>query len=107
MNPPPTPDPRHGPLIEPDPEATYTLNVVAGVCGVSSHTIVHYHEQGLIRSIADDDSGAECFDDETVRRLRRIEYLRQTYGMDIAALKLTLNLMDEVDRLRSELRSRA
>jgi DNA-binding transcriptional MerR regulator len=106
MNPPASPDPRHGPLIEPDPDASYTLDVVARVCGVSSRTILHYHEQGLLRPVAEDDAGGGCFDDETVRRLRRIEHLRQTYGMDTAALRLTLGLMDELDRLRSELRLR-
>jgi len=101
------PDPQHGPLVESDFEASYTLEVVASVCGLESHTIIHYHAQGLIQAIADADADEACFNDETVRRLRRIEYLRQTYGMDIAALKLTLNLMDEVDRLRNELRCRS
>lgn len=104
MNPPAPPDPPHDPLLESD--AAYTLDVVARVSGVSSQTVLHYHEQGLIRSITEDESGGGRFDDETVHRLRRIEYLRSTYGMDLSALKLTLNLMDEVERLRTELRFR-
>ncbi len=83
-----------------------TLDVVASVCGVSSQNVLHYHEQGLIRPAAEDESGGGRFDDDTVHRLRRIEHLRSTYGMDLAALKLTLSLMDEVERLRRELRSR-
>ena len=93
--------------VPPDPDAAYTLDVLASVCGVSSQTVLHYHEQGLIRPAAEDESGSGRFDDETVHRLRRIEHLRSTYGMDLAALKLTLSLMDEVERLRIELRSRS
>ena len=98
-------DPQSGPVIEPDAEATYTLDIVASVCGLSSQTILHYHEQGLLHPVVEAESGARCFDDDTVHRLRRIEHLRNAYGMDDAALKLTLSLMDEVERLRAELRA--
>lgn len=100
-----SPDVPHGPLIEPDPEACYTLDVVANVCGLSSQTILHYHEQGLLGRAQVEIRGA-CFNDESVRRIRRIEHLRHDYGMDSAAIRLTLELMDELDRLRIELRLR-
>ena len=104
MNTPAQPDPPHDPLLESD--AAYTLDVVASVSGISSRTVLHYHEQGLIRPVTEDESGGGRFDDETVHRLRRIEHLRSTYGMELSALKLTLSLMDEVECLRSELRLR-
>ena len=104
MNTPAQPDPPHDPLSESD--AAYTLDVVAIVSGVSSQTILHYHEQGLIRPVTEDESGGGRFDDETVHRLRRIEHLRSTYGMELSALKLTLSLMDEVERLQGNLRAR-
>src|SRR5689334_19055174 len=40
-----TPDP---PLYEPDERATYTLEIVAKLTGISSQTILTYQEQGLI-----------------------------------------------------------
>ena len=55
----------------------YTLDILAGITGVSTQTIVQYQEHGLIRS---------QFDDETVRVLRRIEYLRETFEMNLGGL---------------------
>ena len=100
MNSPAPPDPARGPLIESDPEVAYTLDLIASMCGLTSETVLHYLEQCLIRPAAVDDSG-ERFDDETVHRLRRIEQLRSYYGMEGPALKLSLCLMDEVERLRA------
>jgi DNA-binding transcriptional MerR regulator len=106
MNSPASPDSEPLPLIESDPEAAYTLDVVARSCGLSSQTVLHYHEQGLITPGAQTNAGDCLYDEETLLRLRRIEQLRSAYGMELGALKLTLDLMDEVERLRAELRSR-
>ena len=75
----------------------YTLDILAGITGVSTQTIVQYQEHGLIRS---------QFDDETVRVLRRIEYLRETFEMNLGGLKLLTHLLDEVEQLRQERRAR-
>lgn len=96
----------HGPVIDADPGATYSLEVIARICGVTSRTILHYHEHGLIQMTAGAAAGGR-FNDDAVHRLRRIEHLRSAYGMDIAAVKLTLTLLDEVERLRAELRAAA
>ena len=85
------------PLYEPDTDATYQLDIVAQLTGISSQTILHYQEHGLIRS-AD-------LDDEAVHTLRRIEHLRQTCEANISGLKLIIDLMNQVERLKSELRS--
>lgn len=90
--------PEHGPA--------YTLDIIATACGISSQTVVHYHEQGLLSPASQDDSGTDLYDDECLHRLRRIEHLRETYELQTAALRLTLDLMDEVERLRTELRHR-
>jgi chaperone modulatory protein CbpM len=96
----------NGSVIEFDTEAVYTLDIVASLCGISSQTILHYHEQGLIQPIVEDDLGSWRFDDEAVHRLRRIADLRSIYGMDVSALKFALDLLDELERLRTELRLR-
>lgn len=79
----------------------YTLEIVAEITGVESRTILLYQEQGLISPPDDGD-----FDDETVRTLRRIEHLRRTCEANLAGLKLILALTDEVERLRSAVRTR-
>ncbi len=88
------------PLIEPDTDATYTLDVIASLTGVTSQTVLHYQEQGLISPAAGQ------FDAEALRTLRRIEHLRSTCAVNESGLKLILELMDEIERLRAELRAR-
>ena len=55
------------PLYDPEEQATYSLEMLAEITGVSSQTILHYQEQGLLPP-----SG---FDDEALHTLRRIDYL--------------------------------
>jgi DNA-binding transcriptional MerR regulator len=93
-----------GPVIEPDPDAVYTLDVVVRLTGVSSHTILRYQEQGLIAPVATGARGIRRFDDEALRTLRRIEHLRTRYEMNLRALKLTLGLLREMEHLRDDLR---
>ncbi len=90
------------PLYDPEEHSTYSLEIVARITGVSSQAILHYQEHGLIRPI--EETGD--FDDEAVHTLRQIEHLRQTCEANLSGLKLILNLMDEVDRLKGELRLR-
>jgi DNA-binding transcriptional MerR regulator len=82
-------------MNEPMPEASYSLEIVSELTGVSTQTIVQYQEHGLIQP---------AFDDETIRALRRIEHLRETCEMNLAGLKLLTQLLEEVERLRAELR---
>lgn len=82
----------------------YSLDLVASACGLDSATVLLYHEQGLITAADRDASGAPVFDDDCLHRLRRIEHLRETYALQTTALRLTLDLMDEVERLRAALR---
>jgi len=83
-------------MNEPMPEASYSLEIVSELTGVSTQTIVQYQEHGLIQP---------AFDDETIRALRRIEHLRETCEMNLAGLKLFTSLLYEVEQLREDLRS--
>jgi len=78
-------------------ETAYTLEMLAEVSGVATRSIVEYQECGLI---------PPDFDDETVRLLRRMEHLRETCGMNLRGLKLMTGLLEELERLRAELRVR-
>jgi len=86
-------------MNDPTLQASYTLEILAEITGVSTQTILHYQEHGIIRR-----SGPH-FDDETVRALRRIEHLRETCEMNLSGLKLLASLLEEVERLRDELRT--
>jgi len=74
---------------------THTLEMLAQMTGISAQTIVQYQERGIIRP---------GFDDDTVRRLRRIEHLRESCEMNLDGIKLLSHLLEEVEHLRAELR---
>lgn len=86
------------PLYDPEDQSSYTLEVVAELTGISSQTILYYQAQGMIEPTD--------LDDEAIHTLRRIEHLRSTCETNLSGLKLILDLMDEVDRLKTELRAR-
>jgi DNA-binding transcriptional MerR regulator len=44
------------------------------------------------------------FTEEAIYTLRRIEYLRTVHGFDLAWIRILFDLLDEVERLRAELR---
>ena len=90
------------PANDPDEPTTYALDIVAELTGVSSQTILHYQEQGLIHPAAP--TGG--FDDETIHTLRRIEHLRVTSAANLTGIRLILELLDEVDQLKAALRAR-
>ncbi|MFO1441393.1 MAG: chaperone modulator CbpM [Verrucomicrobiaceae bacterium] len=77
--------------------ATYTLEVLAQMTGLSTQVLVSYQEHGIIQP---------QYDDDTVRRLRRIEHLRESCEMNLEGLRLMSRLLDEVEHLREELRLR-
>lgn len=76
---------------------TYSLEILAETTGVSTQMIVQYQEHGILRP---------QFDDDAVRALRRIEALRETCEMNLRGLKMLTQLLDEVEQLRQELRTR-
>lgn len=76
---------------------TYTLEVLAQMTGLSTQVLVSYQEHGIIQP---------QYDDDTVRRLRRIEHLRESCEMNLEGLRLMARLLDEVEHLREELRLR-
>ncbi len=94
------------PVIDLDPDAMYSLEVIADLTGVASQTILLYQEQGLLATVPSGPQQTRGFDDEALRTLRRIEYLRSTYGMNLSGIKLMLDLMNEVERLQHDLRLR-
>ena len=81
----------------------YTVEVLSRITGVPASSIRRYQEEGLIRRA---EGGEAPFDDEALRALRRLERLREVFGVEAEGLKLLAGLLDEVERLRAELRAR-
>jgi DNA-binding transcriptional MerR regulator len=91
-------------LYEPRPRIAYTIEATAQITDLPRHAILVYYKSGLISPVAGPEGGGYCFDDAAIRTLRRIGQLRSMPGMGISGIKLILELMDEVERLQTELR---
>jgi MerR family transcriptional regulator/heat shock protein HspR len=91
-------------LFEPDPNAVYTLEVAERLARVPRRLIAIYHKHGLVSSITDPAENGFLFDDEGIRTLRRIEYLRSVCGVNFFGVKLIVALMREAEQLRREAR---
>lgn len=94
------------PIYEPEEDATYTLEMTAKITGVATTTILHYHEEGLLSQLKSAGARPLEFDNDTLRQIQRIEHLRETYEAPTRTVKLILGLMDEVEKLRQQLRRR-
>jgi DNA-binding transcriptional MerR regulator len=89
--------------FEPGPGTLYGLDGAAHLCGASRRRILLYCKAGLIKPVVDVPLGILYFDDEMIRAIRRIEFLRDTYGINLTGIKMIFDLSDEVFRLRREL----
>lgn len=87
----------------PEAPARYTLEILARLTGLSTEVILQYQEHGII---CPGGEGGECFDDETVRTLRRLDHLRHECEMNYAGVRVVASLLAEVERLRRELAAR-
>jgi len=96
----------HPPASKRDVDSIYTIEVICEIAGVPRQTILSYQEHGLIAPVSGGGSGVRRFNDEALRALRRIEHLRVRYEMNLRTLKFTLGLLEELERLQDDLRSR-
>jgi DNA-binding transcriptional MerR regulator len=82
----------------------YTLEVVERITHISRDRIVQYHRMGLIPAASDSAREELRFDDASVHRLRRIARLLAEYELNDRALHAFSSLLDEVERLRGQMR---
>jgi len=91
-------------LFQPKPSVLYSLDAAAHLAGVSRRSVLVYCRAGLVRPVLQPPYGVMEFTEEAIHAVRRIEYLRTVHGIDLDWLKTMFDLLDEVDRLRAELR---
>ncbi len=91
-------------LFQPNPNVLYSLDAAAHLAGVSRRSILIYCRAGLVRPVVQPPYGAMEFTEEAIHTLRQIEHLRTVHDVDLAMLKTMFDLLDEVERLRAELR---
>ena len=84
------------PTHDPGDGGTYSLEVAARITGLSSETIVHYQETGVL---------GRSLDDESLRTLRRIGHLRDAVGVNEPGIRLILELARQLETLRDQMRA--
>jgi MerR family transcriptional regulator/heat shock protein HspR len=77
-------------------EAVYTMAVASRLTGMHPQTLRKYERAGLIRP-SRQRGNQRLYSDADVRRLRRIQYLVEERGLNIAGLELTLAISDRLD----------
>ncbi len=92
-------------LFEPDPDAIFTLDEVEGFAHVPRHTILVYFKNGMVPLASDPEAGY-FFKGEAIRALRRIDYLHNQCGINLAGTRMIMELLDRVERLEAEMRAR-
>ena len=86
--------------FESESEVFYSLEVIAELAGVSTQTVLHYHELGVISKA----TPSFEYDDDGLRQIRRMEHLKNAHELTDGALKLIAELLNELEKLRAEMR---
>jgi DNA-binding transcriptional MerR regulator len=91
-------------VVNPDTGKLYDLRTAAEYAAVDPDGIRAYCRQGLVRAIRYKEDGEPLFDEDGIYWLRRIQSLRTEMQLEGQGLRIVLDLMQEVERLRQELR---
>ena len=91
-------------VFQPKPDTFYSLDVAAHLAGVTRRAFVIYCRAGLVQPVLQPPHGMMTFTEEAIHDVRRIENLRTVHGLDMAWIKTMFDLLDEVERLRAEVR---
>lgn len=84
--------------------APHTLEMLVTLTGVPRTEILVYCRTGLLPASGNPETEELYFDDEAIYRIRRIEHLRAERGINLAGVRMIFDLMNEVQRLREEMR---
>jgi MerR family transcriptional regulator/heat shock protein HspR len=81
-----------------DRDPVYTMAVAARLTRMHPQTLRKYERAGLIVP-ARQAGNQRLYSDADVRRLRRIQYLVEECGLNVAGLNMTLGMVDRLDAL--------
>jgi chaperone modulatory protein CbpM len=86
-----------------DTECSLTLGELSRCSGVHAEFIVEMVEEGILDPL-DQDPLCPRFSGASLLRVNRALRLRRDLGVNLAGIALALDLIDEIDQLRSRLR---
>jgi MerR family transcriptional regulator, heat shock protein HspR len=76
-------------------EPLYTMAVAARLTRMHPQTLRKYERAGLLRPARD--GSQRLYSDADIRRLRRIRFLVEERGLNVAGLEMTLSMADRLD----------
>jgi MerR family transcriptional regulator/heat shock protein HspR len=82
-------------------DGVYTMAVAARLTGMHPQTLRKYERAGLIRP-SRQAGNQRLYSEFDIRRLRRIQYLVEERGLNVAGLELALAMSDRLDAVRSD-----
>ena len=82
-------------------DGLYTMAVASRLTGMHPQTLRKYERAGLIRP-ARQSGNQRLYSEADIRRLRRIRYLVDELGVNVAGLELTLGMADRLDAVASD-----
>ncbi len=82
--------------------ALYIISIAAELAGVHPQTLRIYERKGLL-SPARTAGNTRRYSNRDIERLRMIQRLTQEYGVNLAGVKMIVDLENELERLRRQL----
>ncbi|HEB83179.1 MAG TPA: MerR family transcriptional regulator [Gammaproteobacteria bacterium] len=83
-------------------ESSLSLRQLCDACSVHAEYIIDLVNEGIIEP-----SGVQnthwCFNGMSIRRVRTARRLQRDLGINLAGIAMVLDLMDEMERMRSRL----
>jgi len=76
----------------------YVISIAASLAGCHPRTLRIYEEEGLLDPVRTD-TNIRLYSDDDLERVRAIRYLTQTRGVNLAGVKLLLQLRNAADFL--------
>src|SRR5438105_6279918 len=76
----------------------YVISIAAGIAGCHPRTLRIYEEEGLLEPVRTD-TNIRLYSDEDLERVRVIRYLTQVRGVNLAGVKLLLEVLGFTDLL--------
>ena len=87
--------------FEPDSEVVYSIAAVERLAHLPRRTILIYCRHGLVSPAADPELAGYYFSGSAIRALRWIEHLQVNCGVNLAGIKLILDLTDAIEQLKT------
>ena len=89
-------------MVKRTEEALYMISIAARLAGVHPQTLRIYERKKLI-SPSRSPGSTRLYSEEDIKRLRYIQELTHKLGVNLAGVKMILELREETDRLQDDL----